>query len=88
MNEECAVLQAELKVVAPAFRFCPILLHHVPLCPKQHEGVAHGNHQGLGTGDGSVEDVSITDALCGVAGGPILVSGLRGAKEEGSELTT
>ena len=88
VNEECAMLQAELEVVAPAFPSCPILLYHVPLCPKQHEGIAHGNHQGLGTSDGSVEDVSITDALGGVAGGPILVCGLRGAQEESSELTT
>ena len=44
VNEECAVLQAELEVVAPAFSFCSILLHHVPLCLKQHEGVAHSNY--------------------------------------------
>ena len=87
MNDECAVLQTELEVVAPAPSLCPILLHHVPLCPKQHEGVARGNYQGLGTGDGSVENITITDALGGVAGGPILVSGLRGAQEESSELT-
>ena len=88
MDEECAMFEAELKVVAPAFPLRPILLHHVPLCPQQHEGVAHSNYQRLGTGDGSVEDVSITDALGGVAGGSILVSGLRGAQEESPELTT
>ena len=88
MNEECAMLQAELEVVAPAFSLCPILLYHVPLCPKQHEGVAHSNNQGLGTGDGSVEDITITDALDGVAGGPILLSRLRGAQEESPKLTT
>ena len=88
MDEECAMFEAEIEEVAPAFPLCPILLHHMPLCPQQHEGVAHSNYQRLGTGDGSVEDVSIADALGGVAGGPILVSGLRGAQEESPELTT
>ena len=88
MDKECAMFEAELEEVAPTFPLCPILLHHMPLCPQQHEGIAHSNYQRLGTGDGSVEDVSITDALGGVAGGPILVSGLRGAQEESPELTT
>ena len=44
VNEKCVVPQTELEVVAPAFPSCPILLHHVPLCPKQHEGVAHSNY--------------------------------------------
>ena len=88
MNEECAVLQAELEVVAPAFPFCPIFLYHVPLCPKQHEGVAHSNHQGLSSGDGSVENITITNALCRVESCSILVSGLRGAQEESPKLTT
>ena len=88
MNEECAMFKAELEVVAPTFSLCPILLHHVPLCPKQHKGVAHSNNQGLSSGDCSVEDITITNALCRVASCSILVSGLGGAQEESSELTT
>ena len=88
MNEECFVVQAELEVVAPAFPLFAVLLHHVPLRTKQHEGVAHSNHQGLSTGDGSVENITITNALCGVASCSILVSGLRGAQEESPKLTT